>query len=60
MQLRDAIEILKTAHSVARLDEANGYGSFHSRSFVEAVDVVLSFVDRSVSVFMGFGRGEKE
>ena len=60
MELRDAIEVLKKEQEIYKLDAANGHGNFHSQSFCEAVDVVLGFVDRSVSVFMGFGGGSKE
>lgn len=52
MKLSEAIEVLKVEKGVVELDISNGCGNMHDEEFVEAVNVVIEFVDRCVALLM--------
>lgn len=55
MTLSDAVEILKIEKGVAELDISNGVGNQHDEDFVQAVGVVLDYINRTYVLLLRFG-----
>jgi hypothetical protein len=58
MNLEDAIRILEIEKGVAELDLSNDEGNLHTEDFVNALDVVFSFIADVLSI-MKIGKGVK-
>ena len=46
MTFEKALEVLKKEKEVTELDLENGYSSVHMRSFVDAVNVILEYLEK--------------
>ena len=56
MSLAEAIDILKKHKEAVSLIVSSGNGNEQMGLFIDAVDTVISWIDRMYSVFMKFGK----